>query len=152
MVEFETVTAKEVKFGKNNFIEVAKKKAVSDTEEREFISISRGYYLPDGSKRWKSSITLPDEKEKREQIGKLLKDLARSHQVICITHLQQIASVAQRHFVVKKKTVQKRTITLVKKLEDTERINEIARMISGDSRSQSSLEFAKKLLSESGNK
>lgn len=76
MVEFETVTAKEVKFGKNNFIEVAKKKAVSsDTEEREFVSISRGYYLPDGSKRWKSSITLPDEKEKRENIAKLLKEL-----------------------------------------------------------------------------
>ena len=75
MVEFETVKAEEVKFGKNNFIEVARKKAVSDNEEREFISISRGYYLPDGAKRWKSSITLPDEKEKREKIAKLLKDL-----------------------------------------------------------------------------
>jgi hypothetical protein len=75
MVEFETVKAEEVKFGKNNFIEVARKKAVSDNEEREFVSISRGYYLPDGSKRWKASITLPDEKEKREKIAKLLKDL-----------------------------------------------------------------------------
>ena len=75
MVEFETVKAEEVKFGKNNFIEVARKKAVSDNEEREFVSISRGYYLPDESKRWKSSITLPDEKEKREKIAKLLKDL-----------------------------------------------------------------------------
>ena len=74
MVEFKTVEAKEVKFGKNNFIEVAKKKALSDNDEREFISISRGYYLPDNSKRWKSSITLPDEKEKREQIAKLLKE------------------------------------------------------------------------------
>ena len=72
MVEFETVKAEEVKFGKNNFIEVARKKAVSDNEEREFVSISRGYYLPDGSKRWKASITLPDEKEKREKIAKLL--------------------------------------------------------------------------------
>jgi len=75
MVEFETVKAEEVKFGKNNFIEVARKKAVSDNEEREFVSISRGYYLPDGSKRWKASITLPDEKERREKIAKLLKDL-----------------------------------------------------------------------------
>jgi hypothetical protein len=65
MVEFETVKAEEVKFGKNNFIEVARKKAVSDNDEREFVSISRGYYLPDGSKRWKASITLPDEKEKK---------------------------------------------------------------------------------------
>jgi len=75
MVEFETVTAEEVKFGKNNFIEVARKKAVSDNEEREFVSISRGYYLPDGSKRWKSSITLPDEKDKIEKIAKVLKEI-----------------------------------------------------------------------------
>ena len=75
MVEFETVTAEEIKFGKNNFIEVARKKAVSDNEEREFVSISRGYYLPDGSKRWKSSITLPDEKEKIEKISKILKQI-----------------------------------------------------------------------------
>ncbi|MFO7677700.1 MAG: hypothetical protein R6V50_04895 [Thermoplasmatota archaeon] len=75
MVEFETVSAKEVKFGKNNFIEVAEKKAVSDSEQRTFISISRGYYLPDGSRRWKSSITLPDEKEKRKQIGKYLTEI-----------------------------------------------------------------------------
>jgi len=75
MVEFETVTAEEVKFGKNNFIEVARKKAVSDNEEREFVSISRGYYLPDGSKRWKSSITLPDEKDKIEKISKVLKEI-----------------------------------------------------------------------------
>ena len=75
MVEFETVTAEEVKFGKNNFIEIARKKAVSDNEEREFVSISRGYYLPDGSKRWKSSITLPDEKDKIEKIAKVLKEI-----------------------------------------------------------------------------
>ena len=75
MVEFETVTAEEIKFGKNNFIEVARKKAVSDNEEREFVSISRGYYLPDGSKRWKSSITLPDEKDKIEKISKILKQI-----------------------------------------------------------------------------
>ena len=75
MVEFETVTAEEVKFGKNNFIEVARKKAISDNDEREFVSISRGYYLPDGSKRWKSSITLPVEKEKIGKIAKMLKDI-----------------------------------------------------------------------------
>ena len=75
MVEFETVTAEEIKFGKNNFIEIARKKAVSGNEEREFVSISRGYYLPDGSKRWKSSITLPDEKDKRDKIAKFLKDI-----------------------------------------------------------------------------
>ena len=75
MVEFKIVKAEEVKFGNNNFIEVARKKAISEDGEREFISISRGYYLQDGSKGWKSSITLPDEKEKREEIAKLVKSL-----------------------------------------------------------------------------
>ena len=75
MVEFETIKAEEVKFGSNNFIEVARKKAVAEGTEREFISISRGFYSQDGTKKWKSSITLPDEKEKREKIAKLLKDL-----------------------------------------------------------------------------
>ena len=74
MVEFETIKAEEVKFGSNNFIEVARKKAVSEDGEREFISISRGYYLED-TKKWKSSITLPDEKEKREKIAELVKSL-----------------------------------------------------------------------------
>ena len=75
MAEFETVRAEEIKFGRNNFIEVARKKAVSDNDEREFVSISRGYYLPDGSKRWKSSITLPVEKEKIGEIAELLKKI-----------------------------------------------------------------------------
>lgn len=74
MVEFETLKAEEVKFGSNNFIEVARKKAVSENGEREFISISRGYYI-DNDKKWKSSITLPDEKEKRAKIAELVKTL-----------------------------------------------------------------------------
>jgi len=75
MVEFEVITAEEVKFGKNNFIEVARKKAVAEGTDREFISISRGFYLPDGTKKWKSSITLPDENDKREKIAELVKTL-----------------------------------------------------------------------------
>ena len=72
MVEFETVRAKEVSFGKNNFIEVARKKAKTPQGENEFISISRGYHLPDGTKRWKASIALPQEKEKLEEIAELI--------------------------------------------------------------------------------
>jgi hypothetical protein len=75
MVEFETIKAEYVKFGRNNFIEIARKKAVGDNGDREFLSIARGYYLPDESKRWKASITLPDEKEKIEDIVKLLKSI-----------------------------------------------------------------------------
>lgn len=75
MVEFKTIKAEDVKFGSNNFIEVARKKALSEQGAREFVSISRGYYLQDGTKAWKSSVTLPDEKEKIEKIAKLLKSL-----------------------------------------------------------------------------
>jgi len=75
MVEFETIKAEYVKFGRNNFIEIARKKAIGDNGDREFLSIARGYYLPDESKRWKASITLPDEKEKIEAIIKLLKSI-----------------------------------------------------------------------------
>ena len=56
MVTFETVKAEEIKFGKNNFLEVARKKATSEQGENEFIAISRGFFLPDGTKKFKRSI------------------------------------------------------------------------------------------------
>ena len=75
MVSFETVEGEEVKFGSNNFIEVAKKRAVGESIEREFYAISRGFYLPDGSKRFKSSITLPEDANIRKKIADLIKKL-----------------------------------------------------------------------------
>jgi len=65
-VEFVTISSEKVSFGRNNFIEVARKKAVTAEGENEFISISRGYYLPDGSERFKKSLTIPDEPEIKE--------------------------------------------------------------------------------------
>ena len=75
MVEYETIEAEEIKFGRINFIEVAKKRAISEEGETEFISISRGYYLDDGSKKWKASIALPQEEEKRVEIADIIKRL-----------------------------------------------------------------------------
>jgi hypothetical protein len=75
MVEYETIRTEEIKFGRNNFIEVARKKAISEGSENEFVSISRGYYLDDGSRKWKASITLPSEQEKREEIAELIKSM-----------------------------------------------------------------------------
>jgi DNA repair protein RecN (Recombination protein N) len=82
------------------------------------------------------------------KVGRLLRDLSQSHQVICITHLQQIASAGDAHFAVEKKTIQKRTLTFVRKLSEKERVSEIARLISGDSRSRDSIRYAEKLLSD----
>jgi len=75
MVEFETIKAEEVKFGRNNFIEVSRKKAVTDNNETEFISVARGFYLADGEKGWKSSTTLPSDEEKRDKIAELIKTI-----------------------------------------------------------------------------
>ena len=74
-VEFETIKQEKVNFGRNNFLEVARKKAVTDEGANEFISVSRGYYLPDGSERFKRSITIPDDPEIRNFIAEKIKDL-----------------------------------------------------------------------------
>ena len=73
MVEFKTLKAEEVKFGRNSFIEISRRKVVTPVGENEFVAISRGYYLPDKTKRWRSSIALPNDKEKREKIADLIK-------------------------------------------------------------------------------
>lgn len=70
MVEFETIKAEELKFGKNNFIEIARKKAKTEEGESEFISLSRGFFLPDGTRRFKKSIAIPVDKEMVEFVSK----------------------------------------------------------------------------------
>ena len=74
-VRFETLSSEKIPFGKNNFLEVARKKAITDEGVSEFISVSRGYYLPDGSEKYKKSITIPDDPEIKsfitERISKL---------------------------------------------------------------------------------
>jgi hypothetical protein len=75
MVEFQTVKSEEVKFGKNNFLEVARKKAVADEGENEFIAISRGFFLPDGTKRFKKSLAIPDEQEIKDFVSSKIKEM-----------------------------------------------------------------------------
>lgn len=75
MVQFETMKAEEVKFGKNNFLEIARKKAITEEGDNEFISISRGFYLPDGSKKFKRNIAIPDDAQIREFVAKQIKSL-----------------------------------------------------------------------------
>ncbi|KPL01246.1 MAG: hypothetical protein AMJ91_00930 [candidate division Zixibacteria bacterium SM23_73_3] len=83
-------------------------------------------------------------------VGKSLKDLASSLQVIVITHLQQIASQADHHFKVFKENVKGRTVTKIKRLDKEERVNEIARMISGEKISQLTLRQAKEMIKSTG--
>lgn len=66
-----------------------------------------------------------------EVIGKSMAHVAEHRQVICITHLPQIAALAEHHFVVEKTDDAKRTTTRVRRLKDSERTSEIARMLGG---------------------
>jgi len=63
MVDFEDIKTEQVAFGNNNFIEVARKRAKTEEGTNEFIAISRGFFAPDGSKRFKKSFTIPNEDE-----------------------------------------------------------------------------------------
>lgn len=69
--------------------------------------------------------------EVAHKVGRKLKELSKSHQVLAITHLQQIASVADQHYQVFKEVKGERTLTRIKKLSKEERVTEIARMLSG---------------------
>jgi DNA repair protein RecN (Recombination protein N) len=83
-----------------------------------------------------------------EAVGKRMKTLSSTHQIICITHLQQIASQADFHFKVYKEVSKNRTITRIKLLSREERIKEIARMIGGKKISDLSLEHAAEMIEE----
>ena len=66
-----------------------------------------------------------------EVIGQKIKQVAGRHQVLCITHLPQIAVYGDRHFVVSKREVGERTASTVRALGETERMEEVARMLGG---------------------
>ena len=66
-----------------------------------------------------------------EMVGKKLAAVAESHQVICVTHLPPIAALAESHYVVEKTVAEGRTFTTVRKLDEAERVRELARMLGG---------------------
>ena len=81
-----------------------------------------------------------------EAVGKKLKALATTSQVLCITHLPQIACFADHHYVIEKREVGGRTRTSVRRLEDRERREELARMLSGAKVTETSLKHAEQML------
>jgi DNA repair protein RecN (Recombination protein N) len=83
-------------------------------------------------------------------VGRKLRSLAAHHQVLCVTHLPQIACFAHRHLKVIKKVHQEKTKITVKVLEGEERVQEIAEMIRGKGWSQTTLKQAKEMLAEAG--
>lgn len=79
-------------------------------------------------------------------IGKRLKDLGRYHQVLCVTHLPQVASQADHHWCVEKAQLKNRTVTSVRRLTGSEREWEIARMLGGATVTKKVRETAAELL------
>ncbi|WP_018249977.1 DNA repair protein RecN [Orenia marismortui] len=89
------------------------------------------------------------------RVGKLVADkldsLAKNHQIICITHLPQIACMADNHHLIMKKIVNNETETVIHPLKDNARIRELARMLDG-SLSETTLDHAEELLKSAINK
>ena len=81
-----------------------------------------------------------------ERVGRVLAELATEHQVLCITHLPQIAAFADRHFVVRKEARRGRTRTRVEEVRDEARIDELARMAGGEKVTEVTRQHARSLL------
>ena len=84
-----------------------------------------------------------------EAVGQKLKELSRAQQVLCVTHLPQIAAFADQHFLVEKLERQGTTKTSVRLLNDEERTEEVARMLSGAKLTDTSLRHAEQMLKTS---
>ena len=85
-----------------------------------------------------------------EAVGKKLKALSKTKQVLCITHLPQIASFADHHYLIEKKEASGRTKTTVRALDLEDRTEEVARMLSGAKLTETSLKHAEQMLKANG--
>jgi DNA repair protein RecN (Recombination protein N) len=79
-------------------------------------------------------------------VGEKMRQIARRHQVICITHLPPVAAAATAHYVVTKRTESGRTISEITLLDNEERVREIARMLGGQT--ETARHHAKELLDQ----
>ncbi len=81
-----------------------------------------------------------------DSVGKKLKSLSRSNQVLCVTHLPQIATFADQHFVIEKKEHAGRTRTSIRPVTGEERTEEVARMLSGAKLTEASRKHAEQMI------
>lgn len=83
-----------------------------------------------------------------EKVGRKLKEIAKGQQVVCVTHLAQVAAFADRHFRIEKSTGKSGTVMKVMELDKSNQVEEIARLISGEKITKTSLDHAKELIKE----
>ena len=81
-----------------------------------------------------------------KKVGQCLKNLANYHQILAITHLPQIAGLADVHFVVEKKNDKQRVSSSIRKLTNEERVIEIAKLMSGENITELAIAGAKELM------
>jgi DNA repair protein RecN (Recombination protein N) len=84
--------------------------------------------------------------ETAEKVGIKLNSIAQGQQVICVTHLPQVAAHGDHHYLIQKETVNDRVAMTVEELNKKERIKELARLISGEKITKTSLAHAEELL------
>lgn len=79
------------------------------------------------------------------KVAQKLGKLAKNHQIICITHLAQIASMADQHFLIEKNIKQERTVTNIRSLPMQESLEELARLLGGENITDAALQNAKEM-------
>jgi DNA repair protein RecN (Recombination protein N) len=84
-----------------------------------------------------------------EAVGKRLLDISANNQVLCVTHLPQIAAFADSHFSVQKTIVDGRTETIVRSLTPPERVDEMSRMLAGETITETTRRHALEMLDHS---
>jgi DNA repair protein RecN (Recombination protein N) len=84
-----------------------------------------------------------------EAVGQKLKSLSRGQQILCVTHLPQVAAFADQHFLIDKRESDGRTKTKISLLDDRARTHEIARMVSGAKVTETSLQHAAQMIAAS---
>lgn len=86
-----------------------------------------------------------------QAVGRNIYKLSKSHQILCITHLPQIASYGESHFAVEKFVEEGRTFTSITPLEADRRVEEVARLMAGENISNTVLDSARQLIAEGRN-
>ena len=81
-----------------------------------------------------------------QKVGKVLRDLSESHQIITITHLPQIAAFAQHHYSVEKALESERVVSWIKKLQNDDVVKEVAKLLGGENITQNNLNNARELI------
>ncbi len=81
------------------------------------------------------------------QVGKTMRKLAQDCQIIAITHLPQIASMGNQHFVVEKQETESRTVTSIRRLDENQQVEEVAKLMSGSDITEAAIRNARELMS-----